>query len=79
MGFKATSTLFFVSLAFLHTNGCFNEDVFKEIMILDHNRDGFATYDEVCQTMKVKGVADCRKVFENYDLNRNGKATCQGM
>ena len=76
MGFKAISTLFVVSLAFLHTNGCFNEGVFKHIMTLDSNSDGFVTYDEVCQA---KGVEDCKKVFENFDLDRNGKATCQGM
>ena len=87
MTLKATITLFFVTLAILQSNGCFNEVLKTEFDSIDEDKDGFLNQHEICQpilsnsrTEDTNAVKDyCFEVWKIMDLNEDGKATCQGM
>ena len=87
MALKATITFFFVTLATLQTNGCFNEVLKTEFDSIDEDKDGFLNQHEICQsilsnsrTEDTNAVKDyCFEVWKIMDLNEDGKATCQGM
>ena len=87
MGFKGTTTLFFITLAFLQTYGCYTEETIEAFYNIDLDKSGFATYEELCQALNTTGLAgiqsgdpeDCNKLWNSFDLNNDGKVTCQGM
>ena len=78
---KAIISLFIASFANLQVNGCFNEVVRDEFESYDKNTDGVLNRDEICAAITSQGGSgdDCNKVWTSIDLNKDGKATCQGM
>ena len=88
MGFKGTTTLFLITLAFLQTNGCYTEETIEAFYNMrDLDRSGFVTYGELCQILNTTGLAgiqsgdqeDCNKLWSSFDMNNDDKVTCQGM
>ena len=78
---KAIISLFFTSFANLQVNGCFNEVLRHKFESLDKNADGVLPRDETCAAITNQGGSgdDCNKIWTIIDLNKDGKATCQGM
>ena len=78
---KAIISLFIASFANLQVNGCFNEVVRDEFESYDKNTDGVLNRDETCAAFASQGGSgdDCDKVWTSIDLNKDDKATCQGM
>ena len=75
-------TLLLLSLTILQTNGCFNKVLKDEFDTLDQDKNGFVTEDEVIKSIKANyfgADADkyCDVVWKAFDLNEDGKATCQ--
>ena len=74
--------LFLVSLSILQTNGCFTPVLKNEFDAMDQDKNGFVTEDEACQLVRQNYFgADsdefCEVVWKAFDLNEDGKATCQ--
>ena len=74
--------LFLVSLSILQTNGCFTPVLKNEFDAMDQDKNGFVTEDEACQLVRQNyfgADADefCEVVWKAFDLNEDGKATCQ--
>ena len=80
MSFIGTSTLFLITLAFLQTNGCFDQSTTESFNKIDLDQDGFATHEEFCQTLKTEGDQEiCDQAWNTFDLNHDDKLTCQGI
>ena len=78
---KAIISLFLASFAILQVNGCFNKDLMEEFMAFDSDKSGFITRGELCQIIIMHGGSGdlCKKAWNSFDLNKDGKVTCQGM
>jgi len=76
---KAIISLFLASFAILQVNGCFNKDLMEEFMAFDIDKSGFITRDELCQIIIMHGGSGdlCKKAWNSFDLNKDGKVTCQ--
>ena len=77
---KVTVTLFFASLAFLKTNGCVTKELIQKFLSVDLDKNGVITPEEhknVCLFALISDE-DCIDLFESFDLNSDGQATCQG-
>ena len=79
MSFIGTSTLFLITLAFLQTNGCFDQKTIEPFYEYDLDRDGFATHEEFCIALNSKDQESCDQVWNTFDLNHDDKVTCQGI
>ena len=53
----------------------------EEFMAFDSDKSGFITRDELCQIIIMHGGSGdyCKKAWNIFDLNKDGKVTCQGM
>ena len=69
MNFKG---LIFV-LCFISVQACFNDLLKKKFNETDLDQDGFLTQTELCKNPD----ENCAKLWEGFDANEDGKASCQ--
>ena len=73
MNFKGLAIF---ALCFVGIQGCFNESLMKRFTAIDLDQDGFLTKAEVCQAME--DDPECDSLWNDFDTNEDGKASCQG-
>ena len=79
MSFIGTHILFLITLAFLQTNGCFNEETIEFFYNIDLDGNGFVTYEEFCQAgIQSEDKEECDELWNSFDWNKDDKITCQG-